>query len=151
MKQEASGSGKRHDVRSIIASSPRSHHAMPPHPERARAYDEPLPKTRPSAVVSTASSLSRASPLALGGGAEPGGRTHHSPLGYEEHKGALRAPYPGSSLRGSPVSLRESGQRASEGIGICPDAYIFRKLSLKLNLGIHVCVTQDRQYGSHPG
>ena len=114
MKQEAVGSGKRHDVRSIIASSPRSYHGPPPHldmrPERGR-YDEG-PKGRPSAVVSTASSMARSSPLTMG--PEQGGKAHHSPGGYEEHKGPLRAPYPGPSHRGSPLS-REGGQRQHEG------------------------------------
>ncbi|CAB1321843.1 unnamed protein product, partial [Coregonus sp. 'balchen'] len=116
MKQEQGGSRKGHDVRSIIASSPRSHYGMPPHlemrgPEQRVRYDEG-PKGRPSAVVSTASSMARSSPLAMGG--EQGGKAHHSPVGYEEHKGGMRAPYPGPSHRGSPLS-RESGQRQHEG------------------------------------
>lgn len=110
LKQEAGGSGKRHDVRSIIASSPRSFHNPPSHldmrPERGR-YDD-APKGRPSAVVSTASPIARSSPLTLG--ADPGGK-HHSPVGYED-KG-LRAPYPGPSHRGSPLS--REGQRQHEG------------------------------------
>uniref|UniRef100_A0A8C9TBI6 Nuclear receptor corepressor 2 n=1 Tax=Scleropages formosus TaxID=113540 RepID=A0A8C9TBI6_SCLFO len=115
LKQESGSSAKRHDVRSIIATSPRSYHAVAPHLERGRTYEE-SPKGRPSTVVSSTGSLSRASPLALGN-ADTTGRAHHSPLGYEEHKGALRAPYPatGSSHRGSPVSSRESGQRQHEG------------------------------------
>ncbi|KAG9354845.1 hypothetical protein JZ751_001558, partial [Albula glossodonta] len=119
MKQESGSSGKRHDVRSIIASSPRSYHNIPPHldlrpeprgSERGR-YEEGL-KSRPSAVVSTASSLARASPLALG--PDQGAKAHHSPLGYDDHKGSLRTPYPGPAHRGSPVS-RESGQRQHDG------------------------------------
>uniref|UniRef100_A0A668AF65 Nuclear receptor corepressor 2 n=1 Tax=Myripristis murdjan TaxID=586833 RepID=A0A668AF65_9TELE len=113
MKQEAAGSGKRHDVRSIIASSPRSYHSMPSHlemrPERSR-YEEP-PKGRPSAVVSTPSSMTRSSPLTLG--PEQGSKSHHSPVGYED-KGSLRAPYPGPSHRGSPLS-RETSQRQHDG------------------------------------
>lgn len=113
MKQDAAGSGKRHDVRSIIASSPRSYHNTPSHmemrPERAR-YEE-APKGRPSAVVSTASPIARSSPLTLG--SQEGGKAHHSPVGYED-KGALRAPYPGPSHRGSPLS-REGSQRQHDG------------------------------------
>ncbi|XP_064210111.1 nuclear receptor corepressor 2 isoform X6 [Anguilla rostrata] len=110
LKQESGGSGKRHDVRSIIASSPRSYHGGPPHleargPERGR-YEEG-PKGRPSAVVSAASSMAL--------GPEQAAKAHHSPLGYEEHKGLLRGPYPGPAHRGSPVSSRESGQRQHEG------------------------------------
>uniref|UniRef100_A0A8C8K7Y2 Nuclear receptor corepressor 2 n=1 Tax=Oncorhynchus tshawytscha TaxID=74940 RepID=A0A8C8K7Y2_ONCTS len=116
MKQEQGGLRKGHDVRSIIASSPRSHYGMPPHlemrgPEQRGRYEEG-PKGRPSAVVSTASSMARSSPLAMGG--DQGGKAHHSPVGYEEHKGGMRAPYTGPSHRGSPLS-RESGQRQHEG------------------------------------
>ncbi|KAK6313068.1 hypothetical protein J4Q44_G00164150 [Coregonus suidteri] len=116
MKQEQGGSRKGHDVRSIIASSPRSHYGMPSHlemrgPEQRGRYEEG-PKGRPSTVVSTASSVARSSPLAMGG--EQGGKAHHSPVGYEEHKGGMRAPYPGPSHRGSPLS-RDSGQRQHEG------------------------------------
>uniref|UniRef100_A0A3P9AIK9 Nuclear receptor corepressor 2 n=1 Tax=Esox lucius TaxID=8010 RepID=A0A3P9AIK9_ESOLU len=116
MKQEPGGSRKGHDVRSIIASSPRSHYAIPSHlemrgPEQRGRYEEGA-KGRPSAVVSTASSMARSSPLAMGG--DPGGKAHHSPVGYEEHKAGMRAPYPGPSHRGSPLS-RESGQRQHEG------------------------------------
>uniref|UniRef100_A0A8C7C9W5 Nuclear receptor corepressor 2 n=1 Tax=Oncorhynchus kisutch TaxID=8019 RepID=A0A8C7C9W5_ONCKI len=114
MKQEQGSSRKGHDVRSIIASSPRSHYGMPSHlemrgPEQRGRYEEG-PKSRPSAVVNTASSMARSSPLAMGG--EQGGKAHHSPVGYEEHKGGIRAPYPGPSHRGSPLS----GQRQHEGI-----------------------------------
>uniref|UniRef100_A0A4W5PAU9 Nuclear receptor corepressor 2 n=1 Tax=Hucho hucho TaxID=62062 RepID=A0A4W5PAU9_9TELE len=112
MKQEQGGSRKGHDVRSIIASSPRSYYGMPSHLEMRGRYEEG-PKGRPSTVVSTASSMARSSPLAMGG--EQGGKAHHSPVGYEEHKGGMRAPYPGPSHRGSPLS-RESGQRQHEGI-----------------------------------
>uniref|UniRef100_A0A8C8FAK4 Nuclear receptor corepressor 2 n=1 Tax=Oncorhynchus tshawytscha TaxID=74940 RepID=A0A8C8FAK4_ONCTS len=113
MKQEQGSSRKGHDVRSIIASSPRSHYSMPSHlemrgPEQRGRYEEG-PKSRPSAVVNTASSMARSSPLAMGG--EQGGKAHHSPVGYEEHKGGIRAPYPGPSHRGSPLS----GQRQHEG------------------------------------
>lgn len=109
MKQEAAAcSGKRHDVRSIIASSPRSYHA-PSHMERGR-YDE-AQKGRPSSVVSTASTITRSSPLTLG--SEQGGKAHHSPVGYED-KGGLRNPYPGPSHRASPLS-REASQRQHEG------------------------------------
>uniref|UniRef100_A0A673Z3J2 Nuclear receptor corepressor 2 n=1 Tax=Salmo trutta TaxID=8032 RepID=A0A673Z3J2_SALTR len=116
MKQEQGGLRKGHDVRSIIASSPRSHYGMPPHlemrgPEQRGRYEEG-PKGRPSAVVSTASSMARSSPLAMGG--DQGGKAHQSPVGYEEHKGGMRAPYTGPSHRGSPLS-RESGQRQHEG------------------------------------
>lgn len=113
MKQEAAGSGKRHDVRSIIASSPRSYHNTPSHLEmRAeRGRYEEAPKGRPSAVVSTASPIARSSPLTLG--SEQGGKAHHSPVGYED-KGGLRAPYPGPSHRGSPLS-REASQRQHDG------------------------------------
>ena len=115
MKQEPSSQGKRHDVRSIIASSPRSYHSGPPHgvpahmdmrAERPR-YEEAPKGQRPSAVVSTASSMARSSPLTLG--PEQGGKSHHSPGGYDD-KGSLRAPYPGPSHRGSPLS-REASQR----------------------------------------
>lgn len=113
MKQEPTGSGKRHDVRSIIASSPRSYHNAPSHmdmrAERGR-YDE-APKGRPSAVVSTASTIARSSPVSLG--SEQGSKAHHSPVGYED-KSALRAPYPGPSHRGSPLS-REASQRQHDG------------------------------------
>ncbi|XP_024131087.1 nuclear receptor corepressor 2 isoform X2 [Oryzias melastigma] len=111
VKQEASGSGKRHDVRSIIASSPRSYHNPPPHLEMRteRSRYEEAPKGRPSAVVSSASPIPRSSPL----GSEQGGKAHHSPVGYED-KNNLRAPYPGPSHRGSPLS-REAGQRQHEG------------------------------------
>lgn len=113
MKQDAAGSGKRHDVRSIIASSPRSYHNPTSHlemrAERTR-YDE-APKGRPCAVVSTASPIARSSPLTLG--SQEGGKTHHSPVGYDD-KGALRTPYPGPSHRGSPLS-RESNQRQHDG------------------------------------
>uniref|UniRef100_A0A671TET8 Nuclear receptor corepressor 2 n=1 Tax=Sparus aurata TaxID=8175 RepID=A0A671TET8_SPAAU len=109
MKQEAAVSGKRHDVRSIIASSPRSYHNTPSHLERGR-YEE-APKGRPSAVVSTASPIARSSPLTLG--SEQGGKAHHSPVGYDD-KGSLRTPYPGPSHRGSPLS-REASQRQHDG------------------------------------
>lgn len=61
MKQDTAASGKRHDVRSIIASSPRSYHNTPSHMEMRgeRARYEEAPKGRPSAVVSTASSMAR--------------------------------------------------------------------------------------------
>uniref|UniRef100_A0A7N8X6N7 Nuclear receptor corepressor 2 n=1 Tax=Mastacembelus armatus TaxID=205130 RepID=A0A7N8X6N7_9TELE len=113
MKQDAAGSGKRHDVRSIIASSPRSYHNTPSHLEiRAdRGRYEEAPKGRPSAVVSTASPIARSSPLTLG--SEQGSKAHHSPVGYED-KGALRTPYPGPSHRGSPLS-REASQRQHDG------------------------------------
>uniref|UniRef100_A0A673A071 Nuclear receptor corepressor 2 n=1 Tax=Sphaeramia orbicularis TaxID=375764 RepID=A0A673A071_9TELE len=106
-------SGKRHDVRSIIASSPRSYHNTPSHLEMRgeRGRYEEAPKGRPSAVVSTASSMARSSPLTLG--SEQGGKAHHSPVGYEE-KGTLRTPYPGPSHRGSPLS-REASQRQHDG------------------------------------
>ncbi|XP_057688811.1 nuclear receptor corepressor 2 isoform X2 [Corythoichthys intestinalis] len=109
MKQEAAGSSKRHDVRSIIASSPRSYHNTPPHMERGRYED--APKGRPSAVVSTASPIARSSPLTLA--SEQGGKSHHSPVSYDE-KGTLRNPYPGPSHRGSPLS-REASQRQHDG------------------------------------
>uniref|UniRef100_A0A3Q3GJR7 Nuclear receptor corepressor 2 n=1 Tax=Labrus bergylta TaxID=56723 RepID=A0A3Q3GJR7_9LABR len=113
MKQEAAGSGKRHDVRSIIASSPRSYHTNPSplemRTERGR-YEE-APKGRPSAVVSTASPIARSSPLTLG--SDQGGKAHHSPVGYDD-KGGLRTPYPGPSHRGSPLS-REASQRQHDG------------------------------------
>lgn len=109
MKQEAAGSGKRHDVRSIIASSPRSYHNAPSHMERGR-YEE-AQKGRTSSVVSTASPITRSSPLTLG--SEQGGKAHHSPVGYED-KGGLRNPYPGPSHRASPLS-REASQRQHEG------------------------------------
>ncbi len=113
MKQEAAGSGKRHDVRSIIASSPRSYHSTPSHmdmrAERGR-YEEAT-KGRPSAVVSTASPIARSSPLTLG--SEQGSKAHHSPVGYED-KGGLRTPYPGPSHRSSPLS-REASQRQHDG------------------------------------
>uniref|UniRef100_A0A8C8A3W6 Nuclear receptor corepressor 2 n=1 Tax=Oryzias sinensis TaxID=183150 RepID=A0A8C8A3W6_9TELE len=111
VKQEASGSGKRHDVRSIMASSPRSYHNAPPHLEMRseRSRYEEGPKGRPSAVVSSASPIPRSSPL----GSEQGGKAHHSPVGYED-KSNLRTPYPGPSHRGSPLS-REAGQRQHEG------------------------------------
>uniref|UniRef100_A0A3Q2YCC0 Nuclear receptor corepressor 2 n=1 Tax=Hippocampus comes TaxID=109280 RepID=A0A3Q2YCC0_HIPCM len=113
MKQEAAGSGKRHDVRSIIASSPRSYHNTPPHLEmRAeRGRYEEAPKGRPSAVVSTASPIARSSPLTLA--SEQGAKSHHSPVGYED-KGTLRNPYPGPSHRCSPLS-REASQRQHDG------------------------------------
>ncbi|KAM9744671.1 nuclear receptor corepressor 2 isoform 3-T4 [Menidia menidia] len=112
VKQEGAGSGKRHDVRSIIASSPRSYHGTPSHLERSeRGRCEEAPKGRPSAVVSTASPIARSSPLTLG--SEQGGKAHHSPVGYED-KGALRNPYPGPSHRGSPLS-RDPSQRQHEG------------------------------------
>uniref|UniRef100_A0A665WKI8 Nuclear receptor corepressor 2 n=1 Tax=Echeneis naucrates TaxID=173247 RepID=A0A665WKI8_ECHNA len=113
MKQEAGGSGKRHDVRSIIASSQRSYHNTPSHLEmRAdRGRYEEAPKGRPSTVVSTASPIARSSPLTLG--SDQGSKTHHSPVGYDD-KGALRNPYPGPSHRGSPLS-REASQRQHEG------------------------------------
>ncbi|CAL1616291.1 unnamed protein product [Knipowitschia caucasica] len=112
VKQDSPASGKRHDVRSIIASSPRSYHTTPSHMdirgERAR-YEE-APKSRPSAVVSTASSMARSSPLTLGADQ---GKSHHSPVGYDE-KGPLRSSYPAPSHRGSPLS-REGGQRQHDG------------------------------------
>uniref|UniRef100_A0A4W6FJN4 Nuclear receptor corepressor 2 n=1 Tax=Lates calcarifer TaxID=8187 RepID=A0A4W6FJN4_LATCA len=113
MKQEASVSGKRHDVRSIIASSPRSYHNTPSHLEMRseRGRYEEAPKGRPSAVVSTASPIARSSPLTLG--SDQGGKAHHSPVGYDD-KGTLRTPYPGPSHHGSPLS-RESGQRQHDG------------------------------------
>uniref|UniRef100_A0A9J8ADF4 Nuclear receptor corepressor 2 n=1 Tax=Cyprinus carpio carpio TaxID=630221 RepID=A0A9J8ADF4_CYPCA len=118
LKQEPVGSSKRHDVRSIIASSPRPYSGMSSHLElrpehrgsdRAR-YEEVGSKSRPSAVVSTSGSLSRTSPLALSG--EQSSRPHHSPVGYEDHK---RTGYPPPSHRASPLSSRESSQRAHEG------------------------------------
>lgn len=119
LKQEPIGSSKRHDVRSIIASSPRPYSGLAPHLElrtehrgsdRAR-YEEVGSKSRPSAVVSAPSSLSRASPLAMSG--EQSSRPHHSPVGYEDHK---RSGYPPPSHRASPLSSRETSQRAHEGI-----------------------------------
>ncbi|MEQ2157940.1 hypothetical protein GOODEAATRI_006990, partial [Goodea atripinnis] len=107
LKQDAAGAGKRHDVRSIITSSPRSYHSptsiLDMRPDRSR-YEEG-PKGRPCAVVSTASPIPRSSPLTLG--SEQGSKAHHSPMGYEE-KGAIRTPYPGPSHRGSPLP-REAG------------------------------------------
>lgn len=117
MKQEAGASGKRHDVRSIIATSPRSYHNPPPL-DRGR-YDEAT-KGRPSAVVSTANPIARASPLTLG--SEQGGKSHHSPVGYEE-KGGLRTPYPGPSHRASPLS-REGSQRQHDGGFVTPDGNV---------------------------
>uniref|UniRef100_A0A673K8U7 Nuclear receptor corepressor 2-like n=1 Tax=Sinocyclocheilus rhinocerous TaxID=307959 RepID=A0A673K8U7_9TELE len=119
LKQEPVGSSKRHDVRSIIASSPRPYSGMSSHLElrpehrgsdRTR-YEEVGCKSRPSAVVSTPGSLSRTSPLALSG--EQSSRPHHSPVGYEDHK---RSGYPPPSHRASPLSGRETSQRAHEGI-----------------------------------
>ncbi|KTF82950.1 hypothetical protein cypCar_00017388, partial [Cyprinus carpio] len=118
MKQEPVGASKRHDVRSIIASSPRPYSGLsshlelrPEHRGSDRAcYEEVGSKSRPSAVVSTPSSLSRTSPLALIG--EQSSRPHHSPVGYEDHK---RSGYPPPSHRASPLSGRESSQRAHEG------------------------------------
>uniref|UniRef100_A0A669CAY2 Nuclear receptor corepressor 2 n=1 Tax=Oreochromis niloticus TaxID=8128 RepID=A0A669CAY2_ORENI len=109
MKQEVASSGKRHDVRSIMGSP---YHGTQSHLEMRteRSRYEDAPKGRPSAVVSTASPISRSSPLTLG--SEQGGKAHHSPVGYDD-KGALRTPYPGSSHRGSPLS-REAGQRQHE-------------------------------------
>ncbi|XP_063346347.1 nuclear receptor corepressor 2 isoform X1 [Pelmatolapia mariae] len=109
MKQEVASSGKRHDVRSIMGSP---YHGTQPHLEMRteRSRYEDAPKGRPSAVVSTANPISRSSPLTLG--SEQGGKAHHSPVGYDD-KGALRTPYPGSSLRSSPLS-REAGQRQHE-------------------------------------
>lgn len=109
MKQEAAASVKRHDVRSIIASSPRSYHSTPSHLERGRYED--TSKGRPSAVVSTASPMTHSSPLTLG--SEQGSKAHHSPLGYED-KGSLRTPFPATSHRGSPLS-REPSQRQHDG------------------------------------
>lgn len=109
MKQEAAASGKRHDVRSIIASSPRSFHNAPSHLERSH-YEE-APKGRPSAVVSTASPIARSSPLTLG--SDQGSKSHHSPVGYED-KCNLRTSYPGPSHRSSPLS-REASQRQNDG------------------------------------
>uniref|UniRef100_A0A8C4NZR8 Nuclear receptor corepressor 2 n=1 Tax=Dicentrarchus labrax TaxID=13489 RepID=A0A8C4NZR8_DICLA len=85
MKQEAAGSGKRHDVRSIIASSPRSYHNAPSHLEMRseRGRYEEAPKGRPSAVVSTAS--------------------------------GMRNPYPGPSHRGSPLSREASQRQHDGG------------------------------------
>ncbi|KAF7199803.1 nuclear receptor corepressor 2 isoform X3 [Nothobranchius furzeri] len=118
ISSDAAGSGKRHDVRSIIASSPRSYHSPAPllemRSERGR-YEEG-PKGRPSAVVSTASSITRSSPLTLG--SEQGVKAHHSPMNYED-KSSLRTPYAGPSLRGSPLP-REAGQRQHEGSGKNP-------------------------------
>lgn len=109
MKQEAAASGKRHDVRSIIASSPRSFHSAPSHLERSH-YEE-APKGRPSAVVSTASPIARSSPLTLG--SDQGAKPHHSPVGYDDKCG-LRTSYPGPSHRSSPLS-REASQRQNDG------------------------------------
>lgn len=121
MKQEATGSGKRHDVRSIIASSPRSYHNAASHldmrSERSR-YEE-APKGRPSAVVSTASPIARLSPLTLG--SEQGGKAHHSPVGYDD-KGALRSAYPVPPHRSSPLS-REASQRQHDGDYISYDGF----------------------------
>ena len=115
MKQDSPASGKRHDVRSIIASSPRSYHNAPSHMdirgERARYEDSP--KGRPSAVVSTASPMARSSPLTLGADQ---GKAHHSPVSYDD-KGPLRGSYPGPSHRGSPLS-REGSQRQHEGTSL---------------------------------
>lgn len=108
MKQEGAASGKRHDVRSIIASSPRSYHTT--HLERGH-YEE-APKGRPSAVVSTASPIARSSPLTLG--SEQGNKSHHSPVAYDDKCG-LRTSYPGPSHRGSPLS-REASQRQNDGV-----------------------------------
>uniref|UniRef100_A0AAR2KLL8 Nuclear receptor corepressor 2 n=1 Tax=Pygocentrus nattereri TaxID=42514 RepID=A0AAR2KLL8_PYGNA len=118
LKQEPAGSSKRHDVRSIIASSPRPYSGLPPHmdlrpehrgSERGR-YEDPGPKSRPSAVVSTSSSMARASPLSLAG--EQGGKAHHSPVGYDER---TRSSYTSASHRGSPLSSRDTPQRPHEG------------------------------------
>uniref|UniRef100_A0AAX7TQC4 Nuclear receptor corepressor 2 n=1 Tax=Astatotilapia calliptera TaxID=8154 RepID=A0AAX7TQC4_ASTCA len=108
-KDNVASSGKRHDVRSIMGSP---YHGTQSHLEMRteRSRYEDAPKGRPSAVVSTASPISRSSPLTLG--SEQGGKAHHSPVGYDD-KGALRTPYPGSSHRSSPLS-REAGQRQHE-------------------------------------
>ncbi|KAG5280933.1 hypothetical protein AALO_G00065610 [Alosa alosa] len=122
LKQEPMTPAKRHDVRSIIggggSNAPRgSYPGMPPHldlraaaaaaggggGERGR-YEEP-PKGRPSAVVSTASSMARASPI------DQGSKAHHSPLGYQQ-----------SSHRGSPHAPRDSGQRQHEGSSSKPQS-----------------------------
>lgn len=125
MKQEAAGSGKRHDVRSIIASSPRSYLNPPSHIERGR-YEE-AQKGRTSSVVSTASPITRSSPLTLG--SDQGGKAHHSPVGYED-KGGLRNPYPGPSHRASPLS-REASQRQHEGAYVARVMPSFALLNLK--------------------
>ncbi|XP_031426191.1 nuclear receptor corepressor 2 isoform X4 [Clupea harengus] len=115
--QEPMMAAKRHDVRSIIGggggggggnSGQRpSYPTMPPHMDMRQAaagggergrYEEP-PKGRPSAVVSTASSMARASPI------EQSSKAHHSPLGA----------YQTSSHRGSPHAPRDSAQRPHEG------------------------------------
>lgn len=107
LKLEPAGSSKRHDVRSIISSSPRPYSGLPPHLERGH-YDEPGPKSRPSAVVSTSSSLVL--------GAEQASKSHHSPVGYDEHK---RAGYAAPSHRGSPLTSRDAPQRPHEGTQHC--------------------------------
>lgn len=114
MKQDAAGSTKRHDVRSIIASSPRSYPSSVSHLEMRseRGRYEEVPKGRPSAVVSTASPMARSSPLTLG--SEQGGKAHHSPMNYED-KGSLRTAYLVPSHRGSPLP-REASQRQHEGV-----------------------------------
>lgn len=129
MKQEAAASGKRHDVRSIIASSPRSFHNTSSLLERSH-YEE-APKGRPSAVVSTASPIARSSPLTLG--SEQGNKSHHSPVGYDDKCG-LRTSYPGPSHRGSPLS-REGSQRPNDG-GYISDGQnqILLFLAIKHNL-----------------
>uniref|UniRef100_A0AAY4DDY3 Nuclear receptor corepressor 2 n=1 Tax=Denticeps clupeoides TaxID=299321 RepID=A0AAY4DDY3_9TELE len=114
LKPEFLGSAKRHDVRSIIASPPRPFQPLPPHLElrteqsgsdRGRYEESGPPKSRPSAVVSTPTTLSRASPV------EQSSRIHHSP--------PIRTAYPGPTHRSSPHPPRtEQSQRQHEGMQI---------------------------------
>ncbi|XP_043924467.1 nuclear receptor corepressor 2 isoform X3 [Protopterus annectens] len=114
----SSPSCKKHDVRSIINSPCRAFH--PVHPmdvmqdprtlERAR-FDENL-KNRHSPVVCPTGSITRGAPIIV---PEPG-KSHHSPLSYEDHQAARRAAgFSGSLHKSSPASTRESTPRQHEG------------------------------------
>ncbi|XP_053135132.1 nuclear receptor corepressor 2 isoform X9 [Hemicordylus capensis] len=108
----ASGSAKKHDVRSIIGSPGRAFHPMHPldvmqDPRTLeRAYEESL-KGRPSPVSNAGGSITRGAPVMV---PEPG-KPRHSPLAYEDHQAAHGAAFGSHLHRGSPVSTREPTPR----------------------------------------
>ncbi|KAL0186670.1 hypothetical protein M9458_018340, partial [Cirrhinus mrigala] len=86
MKQEPAGSSKRHDVRSIIASSPRPYSGLPSHLElRPEHRGEQIPTQRCGQHLQLSVSY-----FTIG----------TDPVGYEDHK---RSGYPPPSHRASPL------------------------------------------------
>ncbi|XP_064424202.1 nuclear receptor corepressor 2 isoform X1 [Latimeria chalumnae] len=111
-------SSKKHDVRSIIGSPGRAFHPVhhldvmqdPRARERAR-YEESL-QNKIGSIVSSGGSITRGAPVIV----HDPGKTHHSPLSYEDQQAAAhRAAFAGHLHRNSPVSTREAATRQHEG------------------------------------